>query len=116
MYALLLVLAIAAAAGGAKWWMETANILEAVDPSTGEYARTSLGIEVHSHLRRVMRVSLVLAVWTLIDLLWLPWLRIEQVATGGDDWHKVPPAVRAAIVAGWFIALSAFVLSFSLGI
>ncbi|MDE0382403.1 MAG: hypothetical protein OXI22_00835 [Defluviicoccus sp.] len=116
MKALLLVLAIAAAAGGAKWWMETANILEFVDPATGDYARTSLGIEVHSHLRRVIRVSLVLAVWTLIDLLWLPWLKIEHVAKGVDGWLKVAPPVRAAIVAGWFIALSAFVLSFSLGI
>ena len=116
MTALLLVLAIAAAAGGVKWWMELANVLESVDPSTGEYARTALGIEVHSHLRRVMRVSIVLAVWTVIDMLWLPWLRIRDVATGRDGWHESPAAVRAAIVAGWFIALSAFVLSFSLGI
>lgn len=116
MYALLLVLAIAAAASGAKWWMETHQIMEFVDPSTGDYARTALGVEVHSHLRRVVRVSLVLAVWTVIDLLWLPWLKIEDVATGRDDWDKVPPPVRAAIACGWFIALSAFVLSFSLGI
>lgn len=116
MWAALATFLVALAAGGAKWWMEAHNLLEYVDPSSGEWTRTALGVEVHSHLRRVMRVSFVLTLWTLIDRLWLPWLKIADVAMGENGWHGVAPAVRAGIIFGWFLALSAVFLSFSLGI
>lgn len=116
MWALLFLILVCALSGGAKWAMDAYNVLEVADPSSGELSRTVLGIEIHSHLGRIVRVSFVLAIWTTIDLLWLPWLKIEDVATGGDDWHGVAPPVRAAVVAGWFIALGSFLVSFSLGI
>lgn len=116
MTALLLVLAIFAAASGSKWWLEAHQVFEAVDPNSGEHARTALGHEIHSHLGRVVRVTFVLALWTLIDRAWLPWLDIGDVATGEDGWHESPAHVRAAIIAGWFLALASFFLAFSLGI
>ena len=116
MKALALVVALAALASGAKWWLEAHNLFEAYDPAVDEHVRTALGHEIHSFLKRLSRTLLALAVFTLVDLLWLPWLRIGDVATGEDGWHGVAPAVRAAVVGGWFAALAAFLLSFSLGI
>lgn len=114
--ALAFVIAVFAATAAAKWAMEAFNVLEVWDPGSAEWVRSSLGNEAHSLLKRINRASAVLAVWTILDALWLPWLKIEAVARGFGEWKTASPAVRAAIVGGWFVALSAFLLSFSLGI
>lgn len=114
--ALAFVAAVFAATGGLKWGMEEFNVLEVWDPGSEQWLRSSLGNEAHSLLKRVNRASAVLAVWTILDALWLPWLQIEAVARGWGEWSTASPAVRAAIVVGWFAALAAFLLSFSLGI
>ena len=101
---------------GAKWYMEAFNLLEVYSPDTDEFTRTAWGNDVHSLLKRAWRWSLALAVWTLLDIWWLPWLQIERVARGQFEWHTVDPIVRAAIVAGYFVALGAYLVSFSLGI
>ena len=116
MKALGFVVAIFAAASAAKWYMEAFNAFEFYDAGSDEYVRTAWGNEIHSLLKRTSRWSLVLACWTVLDALWLPWLKIEHVAKGWGSWQHVSPVVRAAVAGGWFVALSAFLLSFSLGI
>ena len=114
--ALVFVILLFALSTGAKWLMEELHIGEAWDAGDKEFYRTALGNEAHSLLKRVSRFSAVLSIWTILDMLWLPWLKIEDVAMGWGDWKHVSAAARAAVVVGWFVALSAFLLSFSLGI
>lgn len=116
MKALSFVIGIFALTAGAKWYLEAFNVFEVFDPGTDSFTRTAFGNEIHSLLKRVSRFSLVLAVWTVLDALWLPWLKIEDAARGWGEWSTISPTVRAAVVIGWFAALSAFLLSFSLGI
>ena len=116
MKALGFVIMIFAAASGAKWGLEEFNVFEAWDPGSEEHVRTAFGNEIHSLLKRTSRWSLVLACWTILDALWLPWLQIEAVVMGWGIWQNVSQVVRAAVAFGWFVALSAFLLSFSLGI
>ena len=101
---------------GAQWWMETYHVLETFSASAEEMTRTTFGNEIHSLLRRGERLSLAFALFTLFDLVWLPWLNVQEVASGRGKWKTCHPNVRAAIVLGWFLALYGFLQAFSSGI
>lgn len=113
---LLFAAALSAGLLGAQWWMEAYHALETFDASADEMTRTVFGHEIHSLLRRGQRVFLSFALFTLVDLVWLPWLNVEEVATGRGKWKTCNPAVRAAVTLGWFLALYGFLQSFSSGI
>lgn len=100
----------------AQWWMEAYHVLETFSPSAEEMTRTVFGNEIHSLLRRGQRVFLAFALFTLVDLVWLPWLNVEDVAAGKGKWKTCNPAVRAAVTLGWFLALYGFLQAFSSGI
>ena len=101
---------------GAQWWMETYHILETFSESAEEMTRTTFGNEIHSLLRRGERLFLAFSLFTLVDLVWLPWLNVQEVAAGRGKWKTCAPVVRAAVVLGWFIALYGFLQAFSSGI
>ena len=101
---------------GAQWWMETYHILETFSESAEEMTRTTFGNEIHSLLRRGERLFLAFSLFTLVDLVWLPWLNVQEVAAGWGKWKTCDPRVRAAVVIGWFIALYGFLQAFSSGI
>ena len=100
----------------AQWWMEAYHVFETFSASAEEMTRTVFGNEIHSLLRRGQRVFLSFALFTLVDLVWLPWLNVEEVATGRGKWKTSNPVVRAAVVVGWFLALYGFLQAFSTGI
>ena len=113
---LLFAAALSAGLLCAQWWMEACHVLETFSESAEEMTRTTFGNEIHSLLRRGQRVFLSFALFTLVDLVWLPWLNVEEVATGRGKWKTCNPAVRAAVVVGWFLALYGFLQAFSTGI
>ena len=101
---------------GAQWWMEAYHILETFSESAEEMTRTTFGNEIHSLLRRGERLFLAFALFTLVDLVWLPWLNVQEAATGRGKWKTCDPVVRAAVTLGWFLALFGFLQAFSSGI
>ena len=113
---LLFASALFAALLGAQWGMEAYHVLETFSESAEEMTRTTFGNEIHSLLRRGERLSLAFALFTLFDLVWLPWLNVEEVATGRGKWKTCNPSVRAAVTLGWFLALYGFLQAFSSGI
>lgn len=108
--------ALFAAMLGMQWWMEAYHILETFNESAEEMTRTTFGNEIHSLLRRGERVFLAFALFTLVDLVWLPWLNIQDVVTGKGKWRTCNPTIRAAVTVGWFLALYGFLQAFSSGI
>ena len=100
----------------AQWWMESYHVLETWSESAEEMTRTVFGNEVHSLLRRGERVFLAFSLFTLVDLVWLPWLNIQDVVTGKGKWKTCDPMVRGAVVIGWFLTLYGFLQAFSSGI
>ena len=113
---LLFASALFSALLGAQWWMEHWHILETFSASAEEMTRTTFGGEIHSLLKRGERVFGSFALFTLVDLVWLPWLVIEDVVAGRGKWKTCDPLVRAAVVIGWFLALYGFLQAFSSGI
>lgn len=101
---------------GAQWWMEAYHVLETFSESAEEMTRTTFGNEIHSLLRRGERLFLAFALFTLVDLVWLPWLNVQEAATGRGKWKTCDPVVRAAVTLGWFLALFGFLQAFSSGI
>ena len=101
---------------GAQLWMETYHVLETFSAAAEEMTRTTFGNEIHSLLKRGERVFLGFSLFTLVDLVWLPWLDIQSVVSGAGKWRTVHPAVRAAVTVGWFLTLFGFLQSFSSGI
>lgn len=100
----------------AQWGMEAYHVLETYSKSAEEMTRTTFGNEIHSLLRRGERLSLAFALFTLFDLIWLPWLNIQDAVTGRGKWKTCEPIVRAAVTIGWFLALYGFLQAFSSGI
>ena len=113
---LLFAAALFAAMLAAQWAMEAYHVLETWSESAEEMTRTTFGNEMHSLLRRGERLSLAFALFTLFDLVWLPWLNIQSVVTGSGKWKTCDPMVRAAVTLGWFLALWGFLQAFSSGI
>ena len=101
---------------GAQSWMEAHNVLETFSASAEEFTRTAFGNEVHSLLRRGERLFAAFGLFTLVDLVWLPWLHIEDVVAGRGKWKTCDPIVRAAVAVGWFLTLYGFLQAFSSGI
>jgi len=108
--------ALFAALLAVQWWMEAYHILETWSESAEEMTRTTFGNEIHSLMRRGERIFLAFGLFTLLDLVWLPWLNVEEVAAGRGKWKTCNPAVRAAVALGWFLALHGFLQAFSSGI
>lgn len=101
---------------GAQWCMEAWHILETFSASAEEMTRTTFGNEIHSLLKRGERLFLAFALFTLIDLVWLPWLNVQEVVAGWGKWKTCDPMVRAAVALGWFLTLFGFLQAFSSGI
>jgi len=56
----------------------------------------------------------VLAI-TLVDRIFLPWLRIHDVIYGNGSWADVSVWIRSATVLGWFLMAAAILLSITQG-
>lgn len=113
---LLFASALFSALFAAQWCMEAWHVLETYSASAEEMTRTTFGSEVHSLLRRGERLFASFTLFGLVDLVWLPWLNIEDVVAGRGKWKTCDPMVRAAVALGWFLTLFGFLQAFSSGI
>jgi len=86
------------------------------DGALSHYSETHLYTSVTNFLTRTYRAMAAFTIWLAIDRVWLPWLNLQDVVMGWGDWRQVDPLIRAAVATGWFMALSAMLLSFCLGI
>ena len=69
-----------------------------------------LGVMIHSIAGKVFVVLMASAVFVgVVDVVMWPWLRISEVVTQTGWWKRVPHAVSAAVVLGYFLAFAAVV-------
>lgn len=63
-------------------------------------------------LRAGFRLALGMLAFSLADRVVLPFLDIRDVILGNRTWHAEAPAVRAAVIFGWFFTFGIVLYGF----
>ena len=90
---------------------ESGEVREVEDKSMG-HIRAAWAVEVHDMLKPAYQVAASCLFFALIDLVWLPWLKIKDVVFGLGKFEFVPAAIRASITAGYIAAWCTMIFAF----
>ena len=107
---LLMALALLGAAliGVSAHWLSEMTPL---GPSISDY-----GLVAHALGGKLLTLSIAVLFFGILDRVFLPFLKIEDVFFGHEPWETTgDDTIRAAVILGWFLVFAAIILGFAWG-
>ena len=74
------------------------------------------GLVAHALGGKLLTLSIAVLFFGILDRVFLPFLKIEDVFFGHEPWDEAgEDTVRAAVILGWFLVFGAVILGFAWG-
>ncbi len=74
------------------------------------------GLVAHALGGKLLTLSVAVLFFGVLDRVFLPFLKIEEVFFGQGRWTKTgEDTLRAAVILGWFMVFAAVILGFAWG-